>query len=44
MPQPSPGSHVTVDGVISSYDNALLETFFTDDAFVGWVCRALYGD
>lgn len=36
--------HVTVDGVTTSYDNAPLNAFLTDDAFVGWVCRALAKD
>jgi hypothetical protein len=30
--------HMTVDGVTTSYDDAPLDAFFTDDAFVGWVC------
>jgi hypothetical protein len=33
--------HVTVDGVTTSYDDAPLEAFFTDEAFVGWTCRAM---
>jgi hypothetical protein len=33
--------HVTVDGVTTTYDDAPLESFFSDDAFVGWVCRAV---
>ena len=33
--------HVTVDGVTTSYNAAPLDAFFTDDALVDWVCRAL---
>lgn len=35
--------HVTVDGVTTRYDDAPLESFFTDEAFVDWVCRAVLG-
>ncbi len=34
---------VSVDGVTTSYDDAPLEAFFTDEAFVGWVCQAVTG-
>lgn len=32
---------VTVDGITTRYHDAPLESFFSDDAFVGWVCRAV---
>ncbi|WP_344303214.1 hypothetical protein [Nocardioides bigeumensis] len=34
---------VTIDGTTTTYVDALFDTFFTDDAFVGWVCRAITG-
>ena len=34
---------VTVDGVRTSYNHAPLDAFMTDDAFVGWLCRAATG-
>ncbi len=40
---PTFSGHVTVDGVTTSYDDAPLDSFFTDEAFVGWVCRAVTG-
>ena len=34
---------VSVDGVTTSYEDAPLDSFLSDDAFVGYVCRAATG-